>query len=74
MGRRRKVESYELLHRRMIHETEVTLLYGLRFPKRVPRIPTAEVGKGVFDPVFAARYWAERVGDESKKRVMMQRV
>lgn len=41
----------------MIHETEVALLYGLRFPSRIPTIPTIEVGKGQFDPVFAEHFW-----------------
>ena len=41
----------------MLHETEVALWYGLRFPKRVARIPIMEVGVGAWHPVFAARFW-----------------
>jgi len=43
----------------MIRETELALLIGLRFPKRMPRIPTMEVGKGTFDPGFAERFWEQ---------------
>ncbi|MBI4718229.1 MAG: hypothetical protein HY763_10520 [Planctomycetes bacterium] len=49
---------------RIVCETELALLYGLRFPQRVPLIPTIEVGKGTFDRAFAERYWQERVGLE----------
>lgn len=55
--RRRRTESDEDMRKRMIHETEVALLYGLRFPHRMVRIPTIEVGKGEFDPRFAAYFW-----------------
>ena len=44
---------------RMIAETELALLVGLRFPNRVRRIPTVEAGRGVFHPAFAARFWAD---------------
>lgn len=65
MRRRRNTEPYEAMRRRMIRETEVTLMYGLRFPGRIPRIPTVEVGKGSFDASFAALYWAEKLGLKS---------
>jgi hypothetical protein len=54
--------SYATLRKRLIHETQVALHYGLRFPKRHPRIPTIEVGKGRFHPDFAARFWNEALG------------
>ena len=44
------------MRKRMLRETEVALLYGLRFPKRQPRIPTMEVGKGEWHPVFVAQF------------------
>jgi len=54
---RRQTESYDEMRRRLIHETEVALLYGLRFPDRSISIPTIEVGKGEFSPVFARHFW-----------------
>ncbi|MFH1109036.1 MAG: hypothetical protein V1790_07575 [Planctomycetota bacterium] len=60
-------ESLDALRRRMIHETEAALLYGLRFPDRAPRIPRVEVGRGAFAPAFAARFWAQTLGlDETE--------
>jgi len=55
-------ESLDALRRRIIHETEVALLYGLRFPDRAPRIPRVEVGRGAFAPAFAARFWTQTLG------------
>lgn len=60
--RRFRLEPYEVLRRRMIAETEVALLYGLRFPERMPRIPSMEVGVGSFHPDFAARFWSNALG------------
>lgn len=57
-----KQDAYEVLRRRMRRETEVALLYGLRFPERVPRIPTVEVGKGTFPREFSSSFWSENVG------------
>lgn len=45
--------------RRMIRETELALLVGLRHPKHATRIPTIEVGTGAFDSRFADRFWNE---------------
>ena len=59
MRKRRVEEAYQALRRRMIQETELALLYGLRFPKRIPRIPTKEVGKSMFAPSLAMKFWAE---------------
>jgi len=55
----RALSLYDILRRRMVHETEVSILYGLRFPERVPRIPTLEVGTGEFEPAFAAAWWSK---------------
>jgi hypothetical protein len=55
--RRLPADQYGALRKRMIHETEVALIFGLRFPDRVPRIPTIEVGTGEFHPEFAKQYW-----------------
>jgi hypothetical protein len=46
----------------MIAETELALLIGLRFPERMPRIPTVEAGKETFPTELAARFWAEALG------------
>ncbi len=64
---RPRSESLDALRRRMIHETEAALLYGLQFPDRTPRIPRVEVGRGAFAPAFAARFWAQTLGlDETE--------
>ncbi len=60
--RRFRVGSFDALRKRMIAETELALLIGLRFPDRMPRIPTMEVGPGRFHPDFAARYWSRTLG------------
>ena len=57
--RRLKDDVVARLRRRMVHETEAALLYGLTFPDRAPRIPTVQVGCGTFQPAFAARWWGE---------------
>ncbi|MFQ5461360.1 MAG: hypothetical protein ACE5E5_01900 [Phycisphaerae bacterium] len=54
---RSRERLFLLIQRRMIHETELALLHGLRFPERYPSIPKVEVGKGTFDPEFAASFW-----------------
>ena len=59
---RPRSESLDAVRRRIIHETEVALLYGLRFPDRAPRIPRVEAGRGAFAPGFAARFWAQTLG------------
>ncbi|MCH7596229.1 MAG: hypothetical protein IID35_06680 [Planctomycetes bacterium] len=57
-------DPLDLLRRRLVRETEAALLYGLRFPDRVERIPTVEVARSRFDPAFAARWWAETLGTD----------
>jgi hypothetical protein len=60
--RRHEYDPLAALRRRLIKETEIALLYGLRFPDRHARIPTVEVGHGEFDPAFAAQWWADAIG------------
>lgn len=55
-------EAYGVFRRRLIRETQVALLYGLRFPNRHPRIPTIEVGTARFDPEFAIQFWRDALG------------
>ncbi len=57
--RRFKAARWTDLRQRMIAETELAILVGLRFPARVQRIPTVEAGRGVFHPRFAVRFWAD---------------
>ncbi len=56
---KRKMDALDAMQKRMIAETELALLIGLRFPDRMPRIPTIEVGVGRFHPEFAAQFWSE---------------
>ncbi len=59
--------TFATLRKRMIAETELALLIGLRFPERMPRIPTVEAGKETFPAEFAARFWAEALGIDMAK-------
>ena len=64
------LDPFTVMRKRMLHETEVALLYGLRFPKRIPRIPVMEVGRGKWHPVFAARFWQEALDiDDCELRI-----
>lgn len=63
--RRKITDKFAALRRRMISETEIGLLIGMRFPEKSPRIPTIEVGTGSFDPDYARAYWERRLGDLS---------
>lgn len=60
--RRKKHESYEQMRKRMIAETELALLYGVRFPERLTRIPTLIAGTGSFQRSATVRFWAEALG------------
>ena len=56
------LDPFTVMRKRMLRETEVALLYGLRFPNRIPRIPVMEVGRGEWHPLFAERFWREALG------------
>jgi len=68
---RRRRESLDVVRHRIIHETEAALLYGLHFPDRAIRIPTVEVGKRRFDPVFAANFWSRSLGIEDTEQAAL---
>ena len=71
--RKFKDESLATWRRRVIHETELALHLGLRFPERVPRIPTIEVGKGEFDPMMSGRVWEEALAVDIPQPVAPKR-
>lgn len=71
--RRAKHEFYDALRKHMIAETELALLYGLRFPERMKRIPRIEVGGGSFQPALAAHFWAEVLGIDKEEIVTPDR-
>ncbi|UCE59071.1 MAG: hypothetical protein JSU63_16700 [Phycisphaerales bacterium] len=54
-----KRDAFAALRKRILRETEIALMIGLRFPEKMPRIPTIEVGKGTFHSTFAEEYWKE---------------
>jgi len=64
--RRDITDRFAATRRRMIVETEIGLLIGLRFPERARRIPVIEVGSGSFHPRFARAFWEETLGDLSE--------
>lgn len=70
--RRVQVDPYKAMRRRMIRETELALLAGLQHAERMPRIPTMEVGIGMFRPDFAARFWAETLGMEPEELARLE--
>lgn len=68
-----QVDKFGVLRKRMIAETEIALLFGLRFPERLPRIPTMEVGTGQFRREFAAQFWSEALGLEANECAALYR-
>ncbi len=60
---RRRRETLQQMRQRLIRETELALLIGLRRPDHAPRIPAKEVGSGGFDPAFAEAFWSGILGD-----------
>jgi len=57
----------------MLRETELALLVGLESPHQAVRIPTIEVGKGRFHPLFAARFWEQALGLEPDESAPLMR-
>lgn len=57
--RRMQLQTWLLLRRRLIRETEAALLFGINHPRQVPRIPTVEVGSARFHPQFAREWWEQ---------------
>lgn len=64
--RRTQIQSWLLLRRRLIRETEAALLFGITHPRQVPRIPTVEVGSARFHPQFAEDWWQQVLSLEGK--------
>jgi hypothetical protein len=71
--RRTITDRFAAIRRRMIFETEIGLLVGLRFPERARRIPTLRVGTGSFDPRYARAFWEETLGDLSEVEQLAKR-
>ena len=71
--RRHEYDPLAALQKRLIQETEIALLYGLRFPKRHARIPTVEVGHSRFNPTFAAQWWADALGLDEAALATLER-
>ncbi len=61
-ARRRLKDSLDIVRQRLIHETEIALHYGLRFPERHVSIPAVRAGTATFDPEFAEAFWNEALG------------
>ena len=72
--RRFRPEPFGVIRKRMIAETELALLYGIRFPERITRIPTMEVGTGRFHPEFAARFWAQTLDIDMGELIALEDV
>ena len=67
-SRFRDFDPFARLRKKLIRETEVALLYALRFPDRATRIPTIEVGRGAFRRQFADRFWSQTLDLEPASR------
>ena len=74
MRLRFQVDKFGALRKRMIAETELALLIGLKFPDRAPRIPTMRVGIGSFRPEFAAQFWGETLGIDLEELAALERM
>lgn len=59
---RDRLESWTILRRRMLRETEAFLEDGLRRPDRQFLIPAVPVGKATFPREFAHVFWAQVLG------------
>lgn len=57
-------ESWQVIRRRMIRETETFLDEGLRHPERAAAIPVVRVGSGVFGRGLSEYFWARVLGNE----------
>ena len=52
-------ETWSVLRRHMIQETEAFLEHGLRHPEQQFEIPTMEVGQGGWSVAFASVFWSQ---------------
>ncbi len=57
-----RFESWTVIQRRMLRETEAFIEEGLGCPERQVRIPTLRVGTGGFTRMFAQLFWAQILG------------
>jgi hypothetical protein len=58
----RRLESWQIMQRRMLRETEAFLEDALRHPERQVRIPAVPVGRGKFPRGMADAFWAMILG------------
>lgn len=57
-----RFESWRVIRRRMLRETEHFIEQALRHPEQHPRIPVIRVGSGSFTRTFAHLFWAQTLG------------
>jgi hypothetical protein len=57
-----KLESWVVLRRRMLRETEAFLEDALRHPERQVMIPAVPVGQAAFPRGFAQLFWSQVLG------------
>jgi hypothetical protein len=67
-----KPDAFQVLRKRLLHETEVALHYGMSFPDRHPRIPIMEVGKGAWNPEFAVQFWQDALDLEELETTTLE--
>ncbi len=59
---RASLQSWVMIRRRMLRETEAFLEDGLRHPEHQVVIPSVRVGEAEFTPLFAGLFWSQVLG------------
>jgi hypothetical protein len=59
---RASLESWAMIRRQMLRETEVFLDDAVRHPERQPVIPSVRDGEAEFTPLFAGLFWSQVLG------------
>ena len=59
---RAKLESWAVLRRRMLRETEAFLEKALRHPEQQVMIPAVPVGQAAFPRGYAQLFWSQVLG------------
>ncbi len=59
---RASLESWVMIRRRMLRETEAFLDDALRHPERQIVIPAVRDGEAEFTPAFAGLFWSQVLG------------
>ena len=59
---RASLQSWVMIRRRMLQETEAFIQDALQHPERQIVIPTVRDGEAEFTPLFAGLFWSQVLG------------